>query len=330
MAVCNALRTTIASWSRKTHRSEYVMEPSACDRQVTASAASDGGATSSPSCSMISWVASPVWWSASVLFCVDDAFPPVTLADCSKRTDNFSINPSTCFSFSMNCMMNWTRSSAPPLSCPDVSWCFGKLEIICGSKLYTTLVLRLASSWNRMRATRAVGSCTQAVSHNALTKNTARGFSMSFNTKCVSTRSAVSRSSAAAPPSAPGALPSVAYKRLVQGSTTLGCLNNKSPTATSKPCRNVVSSSNAPMPLAPMLPNVSSPSWADNAPAPPFGNKIVKSNCKFSWQNFFDTVMYLQRLIAPNLRSTGSFRNEGSSKHLKSNGLTLSRMFLLP
>mmetsp|Transcript_72773 Transcript_72773/g.210694 ORF Transcript_72773/g.210694 Transcript_72773/m.210694 type:complete len:282 (+) Transcript_72773:994-1839(+) len=61
-----------------------------------------------------------------------------------------------------------------------------------------------------------------------------------------------------------------------------------------------------------------------------FGKRMENNNCRFSWQNFFDTVMYLQRLIAPRRRKTGSDRMTGSSKHAKSKGFILSSKLFGP
>merc|ERR1719215_210488 len=181
--------------------------------------------------------------SSSAAFCV--ALVLVKFADCSKRMVNFSMRPSMCFSFSTNCMMYFTLSSAPPSTCP-AAVCSGNLAMISGNRLYTTLVLRFDNSWKSVLATRAVDSCFEAVNHRARTSNTARGFNMSFKTKCVNTSMAVKRNSIEAEPSEAGAA-KVAYNLPVQGSTTLGCLKSKSPTETSKDWRNVRSSINAPI-----------------------------------------------------------------------------------
>mmetsp|Transcript_80553 Transcript_80553/g.232833 ORF Transcript_80553/g.232833 Transcript_80553/m.232833 type:complete len:537 (-) Transcript_80553:651-2261(-) len=308
------------------------MEPRACDKQHTASVAFFGSmASSASSKSPSACVCGCVCRTCCCCCCCVAPFGPLASADCARRMDSFSIKPSMCFSFSTNCMMNCTRSSAPPLSCPLLSWWSGKIEMIWGSRLYTTFVLLLDNSWNKIRATRAVGSCTQAVSHKARTSKTALGLSMSFSTKCVRTNNAVSRSSATAPPSAPGVLPSEAYNLPVHGSTTFGCRKRRSPTATSSACRNVVSSINDIVLAPPIVDSGSSPASADNAPLePPLGKRIENKSCKLSWQNFFDTVIYLQRLIAPSRRKMGSVRKAGSSRHANNNGLILSRRLREP
>mmetsp|Transcript_79800 Transcript_79800/g.211780 ORF Transcript_79800/g.211780 Transcript_79800/m.211780 type:complete len:208 (-) Transcript_79800:388-1011(-) len=207
--------------------------------------------------------------------------------------------------------------------------------MISGSRLYTTLVLRLESSWKRMRATLDVASCEHAVSHSARTSNTARGFIMSLSTRCVSTRSAVSRNSVAEAPSGPACVgpESVPYRRPVHGSTTLGCLKRRSPTATNKDCRRVKSSKSVPDRLA-LATKSCATSCASvaalNGASLPLGNRIEKRICKFSSQKRLDTVMNLQRLMAPTRRRMGSLRNSGFSKHEKISGLTLSSRLRAP
>mmetsp|Transcript_107262 Transcript_107262/g.301828 ORF Transcript_107262/g.301828 Transcript_107262/m.301828 type:complete len:200 (-) Transcript_107262:3538-4137(-) len=184
------------------------MEPRAVARQLAVSSASEGGAAPSPassaSASSFVSVSVSIFVSAFVSVFIStfpsafaEALPPATSADCSRRTVNFSIRPSTCFSFSMNCMTYRTRASAPAaLSEPRLN--SGSLAMISGKRLYTTFVVRLDNSWKRIRATRAVASWGHAVSQSARTSNTARGFIMSLSTRCVSTKSAVRRNSMAA------------------------------------------------------------------------------------------------------------------------------------
>mmetsp|Transcript_33895 Transcript_33895/g.89834 ORF Transcript_33895/g.89834 Transcript_33895/m.89834 type:complete len:223 (+) Transcript_33895:827-1495(+) len=61
-----------------------------------------------------------------------------------------------------------------------------------------------------------------------------------------------------------------------------------------------------------------------------FGKRMEKSSCRFSWQKRLETVMNLQRLMAPRRRSTGSLRIPGSRRHEKRRGFTRSRKLRAP
>mmetsp|Transcript_452 Transcript_452/g.1202 ORF Transcript_452/g.1202 Transcript_452/m.1202 type:complete len:203 (+) Transcript_452:383-991(+) len=184
-----------------------------------------------------------------------------------------------------------------------------------------------------MRETRAVDSCVQAVNQSTRESSWARGFIISLSTKCVNTRSAVNLNPVPWPSELLVPLPRVEYRRPVHGSTTFGCLKSKSPTATSKDCLRVRSSNKAPMPLARATSPASSPFCVKDKGAEAslfFGKRMENKSCKFSSQNFLETVMYLHKLMAPKRRITGSLRKFVSIKQAKMRGLMRSNMLLAP